>query len=80
MELIREQITNLDFKWKQQLRLYIYEEEFFMCHFDGKLQYLCEYRPPTHLTVPTNASMRYLYESYRAMQWSNVLVVGGQEG
>lgn len=62
------------------MRIYGQEEDIFVCHFDGKLPYLCEYRPPTHLTIPTGASTRYLYESYRAVQWGSPLVVGGHEG
>jgi hypothetical protein len=61
MDLARDQITASDFKWKEQLRMYISDEDIFVCHFDGKISYLCEYRPPLYLNVPTNTSTRYLY-------------------
>ena len=56
------------------------EDDITVCHFDGKLNYLCEYRPPRELSIPTAASTRYLYESYRACQTGTPLVVGGLEG
>ena len=79
-ELIRDQITPSDFKWKEQIRMYATDDDIFVCHLDGKLPYLCEYRPPRELNIPTSASTRYLYESYRAVQTGNSLVVGGLEG
>jgi hypothetical protein len=80
LELIRDQITTSDFKWKEQIRMYSTEEDIFVAHFDGKMPYSCEYRPPTHISIPTNTSTRFLYESYRACQMGNSLVVGGLEG
>ena len=79
-ELLRDQITPSDFKWKEQIRMYSNDDDIFVCHLDGKLPYLCEYRPPRELNIPTSTSTRYLYESYRAVQTGNSLVVGGLEG
>ena len=41
MELIRDQITVQDFKWKEQIRMYLAEEDIFLNHFDYKLSYSC---------------------------------------
>lgn len=80
MELIRDQVTSVDFKWKEQMRMYASEEELLVCHFDGKIAYGCEYRPPIEITVPTNTSTRFLYESYRACLLGQTIAVGGGEG
>lgn len=41
LELIRDQITSSDFKWKEQIRMYSTEEDIVVSHFDGKINYAC---------------------------------------
>jgi hypothetical protein len=61
MELIRDQITVNDFKWKEQIRMYLNEKDIIVSHFDYKMNYGCEYRPPVQIDVPTNTSTRFLF-------------------
>lgn len=48
-------------------------------HFDHKMAYGCEYRPPLQIYVPTNTTTRFLYQSFRACQLGLAMTLSGQE-
>lgn len=63
-ELVRDQATISDFKWKEQLRFYPHEEDISVCQFATRMVYGCEYYPPSTLQVPTLTSSRLLYAAF----------------
>ena len=60
-DMIRDQLTKDDFKWKEQLKYSIEEEEIVITQFNKKLVYGLEYYPPSSIIVPTQNWQLLMY-------------------
>lgn len=78
--LIRDQVSQRDFKWKQQFKFYFDEDEIAVEQFDKKIHYGCEYYPPTKIHIQTQNSTRLLYECFYSCVNDKTLLFNGREG
>ena len=60
-DMMREQVSKDDFKWKEQLKYTIEDEEIVITQFNKKLLYGLEYYPPSEIRVPTQNWQMLLY-------------------
>ena len=79
-EMIREQTTKDDFKWKEQLKYSIEDEEVVITQFNRKLNYGLEYYPPSKIIVPTQNRQILLNEMHFSCVCEKSILIKGGEG
>ena len=76
--MIKDQTSKEDFKWKQQLKFTIEEEDIYITQFNRKFQYGLEYYPPQKIAIPTDNYRMLLYQAHStAVVGDKVLLVKG---
>lgn len=81
LDMIKDQVSKEDFKWKQQLKYSIEEEEIYITQFNRKFQYGLEYYPPHKIAVPTLNYRMLLFQAHAtSVVGDKVLLVKGLEG
>ena len=79
-DMIRDQLTKDEFKWKEQLKYSIEDEEIVITQFNKKLVYGLEYYPPSKIIVPTQNWQLLMYEAHNSCIQTKTLLVKGGEG